>query len=218
MIIQDPRGLEADGRVHHSSDGALTSLRCLDRSDGLGLTVTLTRTHRDLEQDLTFTGHRETSLLVEGTGRVETCQNGKVFDLSPGTLWSVGPQQPHRLAITAGARVLNVFNPAHKSCDADAGTPAFLVRDVSAKDGGSETGPIKHPDGLGFTLDWLCCEAGEDVVLAADHGWVGCLVASGAVDATGQAIGNDTALVIEPGERTVLRAATRVDLIQFGPG
>lgn len=218
MIVHDPRGLKADGRVHHSSDGALTSLRCLDKSDDRGLIVTLTRTHRDLEQDLTFTGHRETSLLLKGSGRLDTCQNGKTFELLPGIVWSIGPQQPHRLAISAGTRVLSVFNPALKGGDQDTGTPARLVRDVSAGEGPVETGPIGAADGLGFTLNWRRCETDADVTLEAGSGWLGCLVATGAVVVAGQPITADTTLMIGRGERAALRATTRADLIVFAPG
>ena len=223
MIIRDPNGLEASGRVHHSSDGALTSLRCLTKSDGLGLMVTLTRTHRDLDQDLTFTGHRETSLLLEGAGRLETCQNGKAFDLFPGTLWSVGQEQPHRLTMSAGARVLSVFNPALKGPDENSGTAANLVWNVSVEDGSDGTVLIAARDGLGFSLDWRRGEAGQDVMLVPDTDWIGYFVATGAAVVTvadaspNQPVAADTTLVIEKGEQAVFQAATTADLIVFAP-
>jgi L-ectoine synthase len=220
MIIHGPRGLEAADRVHRSSDGALTSLRSLTKADGLGLLVTMTRTHRAQDQDLTFTGHRETSLLLEGSGRLETCQNGKSFDLLPGVLWSVGQQERHSLTISAGARVLNVFNPALKSPDEECRTAALLVRHVSAVDDTGETVLVGAEDNLGFSLGWRRCRPRQNMTLEPDAGWIGCFAAAGelvVVDNTDQPVATDTVLVIESGERADLRANTNADLIVFAP-
>tara|TARA_B100000676_G_scaffold312431_1_gene386598 strand:- start:3008 stop:3325 length:318 start_codon:yes stop_codon:yes gene_type:complete len=96
---------------------------------------------------------------LEGAVRRTDEAGSAVSDLTAGSLWTCGPQTPHRLEVRTGSRVLNIHDPALKQA-----APSLT---------------IDRQDGLGFVLTRHLVGSGDNVKFEADGFWLALLVCSG---------------------------------------
>lgn len=97
------------GTAHDVDWGNGTSSRLIVAADGLGFTVTDTYVRPGTETVLRYDSHLEACYCVEGTGRVSNSE--RTWEIEPGTLYSPGKGEEHRVSSDAGMRLICVFNP-----------------------------------------------------------------------------------------------------------
>lgn len=96
----------------HVRGEAFESRRILLAADGLGYSLHDTLCRAGSEQHLEYKNHIETNYVFEGIGEVEEVATGKVFPLSPGTVYVLDRHDPHILRARTDLRIVCIFTPA----------------------------------------------------------------------------------------------------------
>jgi L-ectoine synthase len=96
----------------HVRGEAFESRRILLAADGLGYSLHDTLCRAGSEQHLEYKNHIETNYVIEGIGEVEEVATGKVFPLSPGTVYVLDRHDPHILRARTDLRIVCIFTPA----------------------------------------------------------------------------------------------------------
>jgi L-ectoine synthase len=111
MIVRTLDDLKARGS-YAEKPGVWTSARYLLRDDNVGFTLTQTTVAAGQSQQMQYLNHLEANLIIEGTGTVTDLASGEVFELHPGTMYTLDKHDHHRLDATTDMRIVCVFNPA----------------------------------------------------------------------------------------------------------
>jgi L-ectoine synthase len=88
------------------------SRRFLLAEDGLGFTMTETRTKAGAKQTLWYKHHVEANYVIEGEGQVENIVTGEVWPLKPGSMYVLDKNEKHLLTSFTDLRLVCVFTPA----------------------------------------------------------------------------------------------------------
>ncbi len=109
----------------HVKGEAFESRRILLAADGLGYSLHDTLVREGSEQYLHYRNHIEANYCIEGQGEVEDVATGRVWPLSPGSIYVLDRHDPHILRATGGdMRLVCIFTPAltgHEIHDEDGG-------------------------------------------------------------------------------------------------
>ena len=215
MLIHTMDQLEAEGRVISISHGKASAVRLLTKSDGVGFSVSEARAHGHGSSDLWYKHHWEANYIRSGRGILEDRGTGERWDLAPGILYCVGPNDRHRITRDddEGLRIISVFNPpieGGETHDEDGAYPPTgeippgkarmfvkTVEDVRAAGhelalaGGAITSTryLSAADNLGFSLHGVRLKAGVAVELWYKHHWEANLILEGALDLKDHASG-----------------------------
>jgi L-ectoine synthase len=111
MWVSTPKSLCAAGWEKTSVTGTATLLRYLLDDDGLGFTWSDVMIHAGVENRLWYRHHWEANYVIAGSGTVTHEKTGEQVVLEPGTLYCVGPDDPHVLATQGGLHMASLFNP-----------------------------------------------------------------------------------------------------------
>ena len=113
MLIRTMEQIEAEGRVVSISHGKASAVRLLTKSDGVGFSVSEARGHGRGSSNLWYKHHWEANYIRSGRGVLEDRGTGERWDLAPGVLYCVGPEDRHRIIRDddEGLRIVSVFNP-----------------------------------------------------------------------------------------------------------
>ncbi len=111
MIVRSLKDLKASGR-YQENPGVWTSSRYLLRDDAVGFTLTQTTVAAGQSQLMEYKNHIEANLIIEGEGEVRDELTGEVFELSPGTMYTLDKHDRHRLTARSDMRLVCVFTPA----------------------------------------------------------------------------------------------------------
>ena len=107
--------------------GGLTRvLRYLDRDYGCGFTISSPQGTAGNESRLWYKNHVEANYILKGELTLEDLSTEEKWDLAPGTLYVVGPQDRHKLSAKTDTHLFCIFNPPLKgdeSHDADGAYP-----------------------------------------------------------------------------------------------
>ena len=125
MIVRSLQELKASGR-YQENPGVWTSSRYLLRDDAVGFTLTQTTIAAGQSQLMEYKNHIEANLVIDGEGEVRDESSGQVFQLVPGTLYTLDKNDRHRLIAHTDMRLVCVFTPAlvgTESHDADGSYP-----------------------------------------------------------------------------------------------
>ena len=125
MIVRSLEDLKAQGR-YNEKPGAWTSSRYLLRDDQVGFTLTQTTIAAGAEQMMEYKNHIEANLVIEGEGSVKDVATGEVFELNPGTMYTLDKHDRHELKARTDMRLVCVFTPAlvgKETHDADGSYP-----------------------------------------------------------------------------------------------
>lgn len=96
------------------------SRRLITADDGLTYSFHVTSIDEGARLEFEYENHRETVYCVEGRGSVEEMGTGKIVQLEPGSLYSVGPGEPHTFTATTDMHLVCVFDPPlHGNEEAD---------------------------------------------------------------------------------------------------
>ena len=125
MIIRSLEQLKAEGR-YAESPGVWTSSRYLLRDDNVGFTLTQTTVAAGTNQVMEYKNHIEANLVIDGHGTLTNSTSGEVFDLAPGTMYTLDNHDRHEVTATTDMRIVCVFTPAltgTETHDADGSYP-----------------------------------------------------------------------------------------------
>jgi L-ectoine synthase len=234
MFARSPGDLQRDGLVKVDGQTGITSARYLTKQDGLGFSVTVATLPAGQSQDLCFTNHWETSLVLEGLGVLQERASGARHVLEPGVLYCVGPELGHEIKADTDLKVMGVLNPALNR-DTRAGLPRIVVSSPGdlqvmgrAKRSASGNSDLLRyllaRDGMGFTISDCRITAGRRNRLWYRNHWEANLILDGLGSVEDLASGTVTALTpgvfycVGPDDRHVVRTETPLHLLSiFNP-
>lgn len=104
--LEDILGTERD-----IDGGNWTSRRLLLADDNMGFSFHDTLIHAGTETLIWYKNHLESVYCIEGEGEIETTDDGKVYPITPGTLYILDKHDRHLLRATKTMRMMCVFNP-----------------------------------------------------------------------------------------------------------
>lgn len=87
------------------------SRRLLLKNDGMGFSFHETIIFAGTETHIWYKHHLEAVYCVEGEGEVETVEDGKIYLITPGTLYALNNHDEHYLRAKKDMRLICVFNP-----------------------------------------------------------------------------------------------------------
>lgn len=99
-------------QVVESKIGKFKSERFLVDRDGLGYTVTRTTITPDGPKYWHYKNHTESCLCIEGSGLLRNIKTGEEFEISPGDLYVVTPDDPHEFEAFTSVVLICIFTPA----------------------------------------------------------------------------------------------------------
>ena len=117
---------EDDARKIVLRGGRTKASRYLTREQGCGFTLSLPRGSAGNDSILWYKNHVEANYILEGEATVEDLTTGEKWELAPGSLYVVGPSDPHRLRARTDTYLMSVFNPplrGDETHDADGAYP-----------------------------------------------------------------------------------------------
>ena len=211
----------ADAPTISVSHGGASTARLLLADDGLGFSVSVLTAPVGGPHKLFYRHHWEASYMLEGRALLEDEDTGESWELGPGDMYLVGPNDRHRVTDITACKALAVFNPpivGHENHDAE-GTypetgpmpPGKAKMWVSTADDLRRTGRSKTSsagtaellrylladDGLGFTFSDVTVFAGIEQDLWYRNHWEANYVVSGSGTVVHRVTGER--LELEPG-------------------
>lgn len=91
--------------------GNWESVRMLLKDDNMGFSFHITTIFAGTETPIWYQNHLESVYCMSGSGEVETCADGKVYQIRPGTLYILDKNDKHLLRATEDMQMACVFNP-----------------------------------------------------------------------------------------------------------
>lgn len=87
---------DSDRKVE-SETGTWNSVRMLLKEDGMGYSFNITTIYKRGKTHIHYKNHLEAVYCISGRGKVETIKDGKVWDITPGTLYVLDEHDEHYL-------------------------------------------------------------------------------------------------------------------------
>lgn len=88
------------------------SVRMLLRNDDMGFSFHITTIFAGTETNIWYKNHLESVYCISGEGEVETCDDGKIHPIKPGTIYILDKHDKHILRAKKEMQLACVFNPA----------------------------------------------------------------------------------------------------------
>ncbi|SMO63300.1 ectoine synthase [Melghirimyces algeriensis] len=88
-----------------------TSRRLLLKKDRVGFSMHDTLIKAGTTSEFWYKNHIEAVYCIEGEGEVETLDDGTVYPIKPGTLYTLDGHEKHQLRAKTDLRMVCVFNP-----------------------------------------------------------------------------------------------------------
>lgn len=101
---------EIAGSSREVSAETWTSRRLLLKADGMGFSMHDTLIRANTRTSMWYRHHLESVYCISGTGRI-SCEDGRTFEIEPGTLYALDQHDKHVLEATTELRLICVFNP-----------------------------------------------------------------------------------------------------------
>lgn len=87
------------------------STRMLLKNDNMGFSFHITTIYANTSTPIHYKNHLESVYCISGEGEIETTADGKVYPISPGTLYILDQHDPHILRAHSEIKFACVFNP-----------------------------------------------------------------------------------------------------------
>ncbi|SDJ94812.1 ectoine synthase [Microbulbifer yueqingensis] len=87
------------------------STRLLLKNDNMGFSFHITTIYEGANLNLHYQNHLESVYCISGEGEVETVEDGKVYPISPGTIYILDKHDKHVLRAKKEMKMACVFNP-----------------------------------------------------------------------------------------------------------
>jgi len=94
-----------------SPDGNWESTRLLLKDDKMGYSFHITTIYEGADFQMHYQNHLESVYCISGEGEVETLADGKIYPITPGTLYSLDKNDKHILRAFKEMKMACVFNP-----------------------------------------------------------------------------------------------------------
>lgn len=223
MFMRSFHAIEAAGNLVPISHGKSTALRLLLKEDGLGFSLSEARCGAGNRSRLWYKNHWEANYVRAGKGELLNRETGQIWDLHPGVMYCVGPNDQHSVINSDDPlRIVSIFNPpivGHESHDEVGAYPPtgeipprtepMFARSVDQLTGSIDERIVldgrvtayrllKADDGLGFSLSDVRMKAGVEVDLWYKNHWEANLVLDGELTVLDKTTGQEH--VLSPGE------------------
>mgnify|MGYP001555614714 FL=1 len=109
MILRRLCDAEKNGRKIVSK--TWDSTRLILKNDNMGFSFHITTIYANTETPLWYKNHLESVYCISGEGEVETCDDGKVYKIEPGTVYVLDKNDKHLLRAKTELKLACVFNP-----------------------------------------------------------------------------------------------------------
>ncbi|HEX7025792.1 MAG TPA: ectoine synthase [Gammaproteobacteria bacterium] len=110
MIVRTLKTAEKTGRRVVSE--TWESARLLLKNDNMGFSFHITTIYADTETHIWYQNHLESVYCISGEGEIETCEDGKIYKILPGTIYILDKHDEHILRARTEMQMACVFNPA----------------------------------------------------------------------------------------------------------
>lgn len=111
MIVRHLHQAEKTSRRILSPDGNWESTRLLLKDDGMGFSFHITTIYKGADFQMHYQNHLESVYCISGTGEVKTLTDGKIYPITPGTLYNLDQHDKHVLRAFEEMKMACVFNP-----------------------------------------------------------------------------------------------------------
>lgn len=109
MIVRNLKDAEKTERRVVTEKWESTRLSLKD--DGMGFSFHITTIYAGVEIPMHYKNHLEAVYCISGEGEIETRDDGKVYPISPGTLYLLDQHDRHILRGKTEMKMACVFNP-----------------------------------------------------------------------------------------------------------
>ena len=109
MIFRTLEEMAGTQREVHAA--TFVSRRMLLGRDGMGFSFHDTVLYGGMETHIWYKHHLEAVYCIEGTGEVESLEDGKVYGIKPGTMYALDRHDRHILRAFTDLRMICVFTP-----------------------------------------------------------------------------------------------------------
>ena len=87
------------------------SVRMSLKDDNVGYSFHITTIYAGTETPIWYQNHFETVYCMSGEGEIETCEDGKVYPITPGMMYVLDKHDKHLLRAKTEMKMACVFNP-----------------------------------------------------------------------------------------------------------
>lgn len=109
MIVRTLQDCEKTNRRVVTKTWESTRLSLAD--DKMGFSFHITTIYAGTETPIWYKNHLETVYCMEGEGEIETTSDGKVYPITPGTVYILDKHDQHLLRASKDLKLACVFNP-----------------------------------------------------------------------------------------------------------
>ena len=111
MILRSIDDIKNTDREVFAENKNWVSRRLLLKKDGMGFSFHETIIFAGTQTHIWYKNHVEAVYCVEGEGEVEALKNGKIYRITPVTMYALNENDEHYLRAEKDMRLLCVFNP-----------------------------------------------------------------------------------------------------------
>ena len=111
MIVRHLQAAQETNRRIVSPDGNWESTRLLLKNDHMGFSFHITTIYKGADFRLHYQKHLESVCCIAGRGEIESLEDGKVYSITPGTLYNLDQHDRHILRAFEELHLACVFNP-----------------------------------------------------------------------------------------------------------
>ncbi len=87
------------------------SLRLTLKDDNMGFSFHITTIYAGTETPIWYQNHLESVYCLTGEGEIETCDDGKIYPITPGMIYMLDKNDKHLLRAKTEMQMACVFNP-----------------------------------------------------------------------------------------------------------
>jgi len=111
MLVRKIDDIRGTSREVFAENKNWVSRRLLLKNDEMGFSFHETIIFAGTETHIWYKHHLEAVYCVEGEGEVETVADGKIYPITPGTLYALNDHDEHYLRAKKDMLLICVFNP-----------------------------------------------------------------------------------------------------------
>lgn len=111
MFVRKIDDIKGTDREVFAENKNWVSRRLLLKKDGMGFSFHETIIFAGTETHIWYKSHLEAVFCISGDGEVETLSDGKVYHITPGTMYALNDHDEHYLRAKEDMRLMCVFNP-----------------------------------------------------------------------------------------------------------
>lgn len=111
MIVRNLKTAQEQGRKIVDPKGHWDSTRLLLKDDNMGFSFHITTIYKNADFQMHYQNHLESVYCISGTGEIENLEDGKIYPISPGTIYILNNNDKHILRAFEEMSMACVFNP-----------------------------------------------------------------------------------------------------------